>query len=417
MTLRWTLIFRMLSGKLSVRAGLFCVGAIITALLAVFFSPYVPEDVAKLLGGDAVDRILTILASSMLAVVTFSLSTLIASYSVAGASAPARATSLIMRDTSAQTALSTFLGAFIFSIVSLVALSTGYYGSKGRVILFGMTIIVLSAVILTVIKWIGQLSEMGQLGSVIAKIEHTSIDSIKSQAHLFIGDDDGCIAPKDVSLIECEVTGFIQTIDLQGLSDLVENIPGEIWIEVHAGQYVYPGLPLAKITGEKKDLKETHESIRKNFFVGHRRTFEDDPRFGLIVLSEIASRALSPGINDPGSAIEIIGSLLRLISRIQNVVCAEQERWWSKELHLKSITPDEVLDDAFQAISRDGAAIVEVGIFLQKSLGVIYRFPKFSTSAYKRSIQSLEMAARALKNKEDMERLSRASAWNREVDL
>ncbi len=48
------------------------------------------------------------------------------------------------------------------------------------------------------------------------------------------------------------------------------------------------------------------------------RTFEDDPRFGLIVLSEIADKALSPGVNDPGTAIDVIGTLVRLFTLWQS---------------------------------------------------------------------------------------------------
>jgi uncharacterized membrane protein len=44
------------------------------------------------------------------------------------------------------------------------------------------------------------------------------------------------------------------------------------------------------------------------------RYFHEDPRFGLITLSEIASRALSPAVNDPGTAIQIISSHVRLFS-------------------------------------------------------------------------------------------------------
>lgn len=413
MNLRLTHTLRKLGENLSARAGLFCLGAIIAALLAVFASPYVSDDIAKLLGGDAVDRILTILASSMLVVVTFSLSTLIASYSVAGASAPARATSLIMRDKSAQTALSTFLGAFIFSIVSLVALSTGYYGPQGRVILFSITLIVLSAVILTVIRWIGQLSEMGQLANVIKKIEEATEESIENQAHLFINDEAIQPPPENSVVIKCNDSGFLQTIDIKKLSELAKTINGEIWIEAYAGQFVFPELALARVSGEKTVSIEKQKSIRASFFVGRTRTFEDDPRFGLIVLSEIASRALSPGINDPGTAIEIIASQLRMVSKIQTVMATERKRWWAKELHLKSISTAEVLDDAFHAISRDGAAIVEVGIFLQKTLRAIRHFPRFTTSATMMSLQNLKRAEIALKNKEDFERLRLISIFTK----
>lgn len=49
------------------------------------------------------------------------------------------------------------------------------------------------------------------------------------------------------------------------------------------------------------------------FVVGDQRTFDNDPRFGLVVLAEIADRALSPAVNDPSTAIDVIGTLTRLL--------------------------------------------------------------------------------------------------------
>jgi hypothetical protein len=48
--------------------------------------------------------------------------------------------------------------------------------------------------------------------------------------------------------------------------------------------------------------------------VGDVRSFDQDPRFGAVVLTEIASRALSPGMNDPGTAIDVIGRAVRLLA-------------------------------------------------------------------------------------------------------
>lgn len=414
MTLRWIRTLRRLGQSLSVRAGLYCVGAIAAALVAVMASPYVPDEAAELLGGNAVDQILRILASSMLAVVTFSLSTLVASYAAAAASAPARATGLIMKDKRAQNALSTFLGAFIFSVVALVALSTKYYGPKGRVILFAIMLFVLGAVIWTVIRWIGQLSEIGQLANILKTIEKATSDSIKSQCHYFSQLDKApCPAWEAAVLLTCEETGFIQTIDLKRLSEIVDERRIEIWLKVHAGHFVYPGTELARfaLSGSTKDDKELIQSIRSCFLIGHRRTFEDDPRFGFIVMSEVASRALSPGVNDPGTAIEVVGCLLRMISKIHETQKKVNKRRWSDSLHLWPMTPEEILDDGFQAISRDGAGYVEVGIFLQKTFGSIRLYPQFEKAAIARARRSLDQNAQVIKSRYDMERLSRASQW------
>ena len=216
MNLHLLVKLRQLSKSLSIKAGFYCVGAVAAALVAVFFAPYVPDNLAELLGGDAVDDILTILASSMLAVVTFSLSTLVATYSIVAGGAPPRATALIIEDSRAQSALSTFLGAFIFSIVSLVALSTKYYGEKGRVILFFITILVLAAVIWTIIRWIGQLSGLGRLGHVIDQVEQTAERTIRRQPNFFAWQHPTLeTAPEDSLKVTSDSAGFLQTVDLK----------------------------------------------------------------------------------------------------------------------------------------------------------------------------------------------------------
>jgi uncharacterized membrane protein len=44
------------------------------------------------------------------------------------------------------------------------------------------------------------------------------------------------------------------------------------------------------------------------------RSFAQDPRFCLSVMAEIACRALSPAVNDPGTAIDVIGRGVRILS-------------------------------------------------------------------------------------------------------
>ena len=57
------------------------------------------------------------------------------------------------------------------------------------------------------------------------------------------------------------------------------------------------------------------DALREAFVIGAERSFEQDPAYGLIVLGEIAQRALSPGINDPGTAIAVLSSQTRLLIR------------------------------------------------------------------------------------------------------
>ncbi len=77
MIARWRWLLHQLTKRLWFRATLFSLLGVATALLAVVFKDYIPESLPARIGADAVDKILGIIASSMLAVTTFSLSTMV----------------------------------------------------------------------------------------------------------------------------------------------------------------------------------------------------------------------------------------------------------------------------------------------------------------------------------------------------
>jgi len=108
-------------------------------------------------------------------------------------------------------------------------------------------------------------------------------------------------------------------------------------------------------------LAEIHES----FDIGMDRSFDQDPRFGMITLSEIASRALSPAVNDPGTAIDVMRRVTRVMSQWDDRAVPDVT---FPHLWIRGMSADEMLRDAFAAIARDCAALYEVQITLQRAL-------------------------------------------------
>ncbi len=129
---RWKWILKQTVKKLWFRATLFAIVAIITALLSILFKSMIPESVSVKVGAEAVDNILNILASSMLAVTTFSLSIMVTAYGSATTNVTPRATRLVVEDVTTQNVLATFIGSFLFSLVGIIALSMGAYGERGE---------------------------------------------------------------------------------------------------------------------------------------------------------------------------------------------------------------------------------------------------------------------------------------------
>lgn len=142
--------------------------------------------------------------------------------------------------------------------------------------------------------------------------------------------------------------------------------------------------------------------------IGRDRTYDDDPRFGLIALSEIAGRALSPAVNDPGTAIDIIGTFVRLFAAWVAPIQDSKKRRAVEfdRVRIASITLEEMFDDAFTAIARDGAGSIEVVVRLQKAFISLSSIgdAKLTAAASRHSRLALARAEAALKLASEIER-------------
>ncbi|MFN3847726.1 MAG: DUF2254 family protein, partial [Paracoccaceae bacterium] len=139
MLTRWNWLLSRLVRQLWFRATLVGLLGVAAAVVGVLADRFVPEDWDLEMGTEAVDNLLTILASSMLAVTTFSLTTVTTALGQATTNTSPRATRLLMQDGVTQNVLSTFVGAFLFSIVGIVVLQAQAYGENGRAVMFFAT--------------------------------------------------------------------------------------------------------------------------------------------------------------------------------------------------------------------------------------------------------------------------------------
>lgn len=374
MLARWQWLWIQTTKRLWFRAGLFSLLGVLTALIAIVFRDYIPIALPGQIGADAVDKILSIIASSMLAVTTFSLSTMVTAYGAASTGTTPRATTLVMQDTTTQNALATFIGSFLFSLVGIITLSTGAYGAQGRVILFAVTIAVVILIVYTLLRWIDHLSRLGRVGETIDRVEAATISALVSRRKLpYLGgtayaerlkrDLQGC------RILSREV-GYVQHIDVHALEAFAQKHALLIYLEILPGSFVNEGELLAQVvSGQAVVIDDAHvKRILSAITIGTGRTFEHDPRFGLSVLSEIASRALSPAVNDPGTAIDVIGRGIRAFNALAKPLDPSKPQTPCSCIHLRGLSMEDMFDDFFSPIARDGAALIEVNIRLIKAL-------------------------------------------------
>ena len=415
MTSRWQWLFLQLTRRLWFRATLFSVLAIATALLAIVLKPYIPADMSTKIGADAVDNILNIIAASMLAVTIFSLSTIVAAYIAASSNVTPRSIRLLDEDATAHNALGTFIGAFLFSLVGIIALSTGLYGAQGRSVLFVVTLAVIAFVVMTLLHWIDHVSTLGQVAETTERIERSATAAMHSRhARPYLG---GCALrdpdrdiPGDATPLFARRIGYVQHVDMDALSDLATAQDARIYLTALPGTFVDPSRPLGWTHGIAEAAMR--ERAHAAFTIGQLRSFDQDPRFGASVLAEIASRALSPAINDPGTAIDILGRGVRLLSIWGTPRERADDDVHYPNVYVAGIEVDDLFDDLFTPIARDGAAMVEVGIRLQKSLRTLARIgdARHAASARRHSALALERALAALAIEQDKQLLRALAA-------
>ncbi|MEH3124886.1 DUF2254 domain-containing protein [Agrobacterium cavarae] len=413
MTSKWQWWLNQIVRRIWFRATLFSVGGVVTALLAVAVASYIPAELPAKIGADAVDKILGIIASSMLTVTTFSLSTMVAAYSAATNNVTPRATKLVMEDSTTQNVLATFVGSFLFSLVGIIALATGAYGDQGRVILFVVTIGVILLIIVTLLRWIDHLSRLGRVTETTERVEKATIEALRSWIESpclggkELKDNDPRLSAPNTPVHQPKV-GYVQHVDGGALGQISEELDVEIAVVAIAGKLVAPNISLAWIIGDVDG--EGQKRIASAFTIGDVRSFDQDPRFGAAVLAEIASRSLSQAINDSGTAIDLISRYMRVLTVWDEH--ADDIDVQYPRLHVAPIRLEDVFDDLFIPLARDGAAILEVGIRLQKAFITLsgFRHPEFKRIALQHSRSAIKRAEATSMIEEDLDKLRRIAS-------
>lgn len=383
--------------------GLLGVAAAIIGLIAKEFVPWqFPFEISV----ADVEMLLAIIASSMLAVTTFSLSIMTSAYGAATSNVTPRATKLLMQDKLTQNVLSTFIGSFLFSMVGLVVLKTGAYGPQGRMVLFLLTIVVIALVVVSLLRWINHLLSLGRVGETTNRVEQAARQAIVERL------ERPCLGGKrfdetaEHNLMNCnntvysEYIGYVQNIDMQALANTAKAMNQDIYVQILPGTFVYKDTPMASFAGfPSASDEEMREKYKQQVFdaitVGKERSFEQDPRFGLTVLSEIGTRALSSAVNDPGTIIDVIGRVTRLLTlwAVRSKEPKEDEVRFP-QIYVKPLNDRDLLDDAFRQFGRDGAALLEVQLRMQKSLVALSRLgdAEFKAAAREQSLLAWKRA-------------------------
>lgn len=358
------LTLRRISRILWVRVALLSVLSVVAALSAELLGPLIPYGTRDRFSQQATLPILNILANGMLAVATFSLGIMVSTHRTLAQQSTPRIHRLLMEDTSTQTMLATFIGAFVYALSSIILYRAGYYSESASVIVFATTVLVVAAIVVSLVRWIGQLSRIGSLEYALLRAEQTAREILRQQRHLprLGGRPMNEAASGQAVAIRAPKSGFLRRIAIEDLQKCAAARDAELCLEVLPGDIILR----EQVLGSLRGSRDTRD-FAACFVIDPERTYDQDPAYALEALRESGSKALSPGTNDPKSAIDVIARLERLL---WDWALAEEKHDPPPfdRIFVPGLGPDALLEAAFRDLSRDGAGFGDVLAAIARAL-------------------------------------------------
>ncbi|MFH7023984.1 MAG: DUF2254 domain-containing protein [Heteroscytonema crispum UTEX LB 1556] len=345
-------------------------------------------------GADGARSVLGAVAGSMISVAATAFSITIVALQLAASNFGPRLLRNFMQDTGNQVVLGTFISTFIYCLLILRTIHGEGDGYSEFVPQISVTCGILLAIISigVLIYFIDHASTIIQASHII---ENVSDDLDKAIDRLFpqkigrsipLGQEVAEI-PDNFDLVASPVkvnqNGYIQAIDDEELMKIARKNNLLLRVESRPGKFIVKDSHLVMVFPGKFVNKKLTKQINDCFILGKERSEQQDIEFPIDQLVEIALRALSPGINDPFTAIRCVDRLGAGLSRLAQKDFPSPYRY-DEDHKLRAIafgvTFEGLVDSAFNGIRQYARSDTSVTIRLLEAIANIATYtnnPKY----------------------------------------
>ncbi len=317
-------------------------------------------------GPEGARSLLSTIAGSMItaASVTFSLASV--ALSIASQQYGSRVLRNFMRDRITQVLLGTFVATFIYSVL-VVRTIRGSDFSGGFVPAISVTVaIALSlASLVLLIYFIHHVSASIQASHIIRVIA----EDLEGAIPRLYPSDAGQplqeraaieqMKQKGSVTVVAEKSGYLQSVDLDELMKVAREQDLVAELLVKPGDHLLAGQPTVELWGTSELNADAAKAVLTAFYIDRERTPTQDIRYQFQQLTDVIVRALSPGINDPFTAINGIDELaaaLLLFTRRAHVQEQRQDPQGRLRLIVSTAGAGEILNETVGHIAIYGAA-------------------------------------------------------------
>lgn len=287
----------------------------------------------------------------------------------------------------AQLTLGIFIATFMFSLFGFTLLEDSLNGVQISYLLVSMTIALGAGSFFVLIFYIHHIANFIQAPRVIDDASRALMARIKQLPEIGERSRESAasredLVPPESSRLELELTthrsGYLQSIDLEALMDRATRDNLHLTLRVYPGQFVLINQVVAIVSSPGRMTNFEPEDLLSAFSMGSERSATQDLTFALDQMVEIGLRALSPGINDPYTAINCINQLAAGLSLLAGRSLPDArllDENGVERIRKPHMRYEDALDAAFSQIREHGSKDRAVTGHLLHTLLELYELP------------------------------------------
>ncbi len=260
---------------------------------------------------DTARNILTTMIAGGLSMLVFSFSMVMLLLSQAAANYSPRVLPNLIANRRHQLILGTFLAMILYNIITIIGIEP--QGEQDQLPSFSVLVGIITAIIAlgAFVYFIHSISSSIQINNIMKNIFSLSRKRLQQlidqqKTHQEFPDT------KNWASYTSTRSGTLQNISISGLQALAEEFDTKFEVCIPKGEYLVEQQPYVKSERELSDDEQLE--LHKNFNFNESEMVRDNYILGFKQLTEIGIKAMSPGINDPGTAVDTVNYIFELLA-------------------------------------------------------------------------------------------------------
>jgi uncharacterized membrane protein len=360
---------------------------------------------------DSARSVLSTISGAMIGVAGTVFSITLVALTLASSQFGSRLLKNFMHERLNQVVLGTYVSTYVYCLIVLNVVKENDGETFIPTLSILVAIIIAIGNIVLLIVFIHFISTSLQAEKVISDISISLMKNIESIfSEELEGEEEIVTQTKDledylegyseVKTLLAPKSGYLQYLHNQSLFEAAKT-NAYIIVALHrVGSYIVKGEAMIKLYSKTEFTKDSMIDFKDNFVIGNARTRQQDAEHSIHQMVEIACRALSPGINDPFTAISCIDNLTSTLCYLTRVKFPSRYKFDDEDqlryAHFP-LTYEGMLDAAFLQIRQFSKGSPAVVIRLMEAMIKIHNFTTYSI--HKKAVK--EHAQMILKVAED----------------